>query len=164
MPEAISDTSPLVYLYRIGALDWLHGLFGEIWVPGAVVRELDQGRSGGYDVPDPRGHNWIRIVEPRCTPSEWLALGLGAGEVAAMALALENPGRILLLDDSLARRIAHAAGLNVLGTLKILFEAKAQGLTGAIAPLINRLEGVGMWLSADVRRRILGLADEGEGR
>lgn len=24
MPEAISNTSPLLYLYRIGILEWLH--------------------------------------------------------------------------------------------------------------------------------------------
>ena len=27
MPEAISNTSPLLYLYRIGAMDWLPKMF-----------------------------------------------------------------------------------------------------------------------------------------
>lgn len=44
MPEAISNTSPLLYLYRSGLLEWLPALFGQVWVPGAVVRELKQGR------------------------------------------------------------------------------------------------------------------------
>lgn len=80
-----------------------------------------------------------------------------------MALALENPSRIVLLDDLLARRTAQAAGLTVWGTLKVLLEAKVQGLTERIEPLINRLSGTGMWLSDEVRQRILVLADEADG-
>jgi hypothetical protein len=32
MPDAISNTSPLLYLYRIEALMWLDALFGEVWM------------------------------------------------------------------------------------------------------------------------------------
>ncbi|MCZ7570155.1 MAG: hypothetical protein M5U01_16440 [Ardenticatenaceae bacterium] len=113
MPEAISDTSPLVYLHRVGVLDWLERLFGEVWIPSAVALELQQGRQRGYDVPDPDAYSWLHHVEPRSVPSEWLASDLGPGELAAMALALENPDHIILLDDALARRVAQAAGLTV---------------------------------------------------
>ncbi|MBN1977017.1 MAG: DUF3368 domain-containing protein [Anaerolineae bacterium] len=82
---------------------------------------------------------WLKIVDPRSTPSEWLALDLGRGELAAMALALENPERTILLDDELARRTAKAAGLKVRGTLGILLDAKSQGLTERVEPLIERL-------------------------
>ena len=73
---------------------------------------------------------------------------------------LENSDRVVLLDDTLARRIAQAAGLKVWGTLKILLEAKAQGLTESIELLIERLEDAGMWISDDIRRRVLTLAGE----
>lgn len=160
MPEAIVNTSPLVYLYRIGALEWLPKLFGEIWVPNAVVRELEEGQRRGYDVPRPSNYTWLRIVDPRAIPSEWLTLDLGPGEVAAMALGLENPSRIVLLDDARAREIAEAAGLKVWGTLKILLEAKSRGLTEKIEPLVKRLADTGMWISDDIRQRILALAGE----
>jgi len=160
MPEAIVNTSPLVYLYRIGALDWLPKLFSEIWVPSAVVRELREGQRRGYDVPKPGNYTWFRVVDPRSVPSEWLTLDLGTGEIAAMALALENPSRIVLLDDARARQIAEAAGLSVWGTLKVLLEAKSQGLTEKIEPLVNRLAETGMWISDDIRQRILVLAGE----
>ncbi len=118
MPEAISNTSPLVYLYRIGAIDWLPHLFSEVWIPDAVRGELKEGLRKGFDVLDPDFYQWLKIVNPQATPSEWLSLDLGAGELAAMALALENPTRIILLDDLLARRTAQAAGLMVWGTLR----------------------------------------------
>lgn len=160
MPEAISNTSPLLYLYRIGVLGWLRDLFGQVWIPKAVAIELKQGQQKGYDVPDPSNYAWLQIVELRLMPSEWLALDLGARELAAMALALENRDRIILLDNALARRIAQAAGLNVWGTLKVLLEAKAHSLTESVEPLINRLEDAGMWVSDDIRQRILALAGE----
>ncbi len=84
----------------------------------------------------------------------------GAGELAAMALALENPTRIVLLDDLLARRTAQAAGLSVWGTLKILLEAKAQGLTDKVELHVDDLSHSGMWISTVVRQRILALAGE----
>jgi len=160
MAEAISNTSPLLYLYRIGNIDWLGQLFDSVWIPSAVVDELRQGLEHGYEVPNPNSYSWLKIVDPLATPSEWLVLDLGAGEIAAMALALENRTRLVLLDDALARKIAQGAGLTVWGTLKILLEAKARGCCTEIAPLVERLAQSGMWLSQDIRKRILALANE----
>lgn len=163
MSDVISNTSPLLYLYRIEADNWLPELFDEIWTPDAVRNELLEGKSRGYDVPDPADYSWLTIVNPQSTPFEWLASDLGAGELAAMALALENPDRTVLLDDMLARRTAQAAGLHVWGTLRILLEAKAHGLSDRIEPYVNRLTEAGMWISTGVRQRILALAGEREG-
>jgi hypothetical protein len=41
MPNAISNTSPLLYLYRLQAIEWLPRLFSKVWAPTAVVEELD---------------------------------------------------------------------------------------------------------------------------
>lgn len=160
MPQAISNTSPLVYLYRIEAIEWLPLLFDEIWTPEAVKNELGVGLGKGYDVPNPANYQWLKIVNPKTMPSEWLTLDLGSGEVAAMALALENPTRIILLDDMLARRTAQAAGLQVWGTLKILLEAKSQGLITKVEPYITNLNQSGLWVSAEIKQRILFLAGE----
>jgi len=160
MLRAISNTSPLLYLYRIGAINWLPKLFDEVWIPEAVRNELSAGRNKGYDVPNPDEYAWLSVVDPKSMPSEWLALDLGVGEIAAMALALENPKRIVLLDDMLARRTAQVAGLQVWGTLKVLLEAKSQGLVENIEPYVTKLSESGMWVSAEVRRRILKLAGE----
>ena len=160
MPKAITNTSPVLYLYRIEAINWLAKLFEEVWTPEAVKDELLAGRIKGYDVPNPADYPWLRIVNPKSMPSEWLALDLGAGEIAAMALALENSNHIILLDDGLARRTAQVAGLQVWGTLKVLLEAKSRGLVDKIAPYVSNLSEAGMWVSAEVKQRILVLAGE----
>lgn len=160
MLQAISNTSPLLYLYRIGGTDWLPELFEEVWTTEAVKNELPAGRAKGYDVPDPARFQWLRIVNPHAMPSEWLALDLGPGELSAMAPALENPRHIVLPDDMQARRTAQAAGLQVWGTLKLLLEAKSAGLIDRVEPFVPRLGDAGMWISAEVRHRILVLANE----
>jgi len=158
--RAISNTSPLLYLYRIGVVEWLGQLFDEVWVPDAVLAELEEGRRQGYDVPRPEEYAWVHRANPKYMPVEWFALDLGRGELAAMALGLEHPDKIVLLDDLLARRIAEAAGLEVWGTLRVLLEGKQAGLTHELAPYVDRLVDAGMWLSVDIRRRILRLAGE----
>jgi hypothetical protein len=160
MPDAITNTSPLVYLHRIEVLYWIPQIFSRVWVPQQILAELDEGRSRGYNVPTHEHLSWAEIVEPLHMPSEWFALDLGMGEVAAMALALENRERVVILDDLLARRTAHAAGLQVWGTLRILLEAKATGLTSEIRPHVEQLRASGMYLSPDVKQRILRLAGE----
>ena len=58
------------------------------------------------------------------------------------------------------RRTAQAAGLTVWGTLKVLLEAKKQGLTERIEPLVQGLVDAGLWVSSGIQRRILDLAGE----
>lgn len=160
MLKAISNTSPLLYLYRARALELLPALFDDVWIPEAVASELAVGGQRGYDVPVPASYEWLKVVNPKSIPSEWLVSDLGTGEIAAIALTLEHPERIILLDDMLARRTAQAAGLRVWGTLKVLLEAKARGRLREIEPFVTRLSDAGMWISSDVRRRILALAGE----
>ncbi len=160
MLKAICNTSPLLYLHRIGGIDWLPALFDEVWAPEAVRKELQTGQSKGYDVPDLDDYFWLSIVNPQSALSEWLAVDLGAGEIAAIALALENSDRIVLLDDMLARRTARSAGLQVWGTLKVTLEAKSSGLIDKVEPYITKLSDSGLWVSAEVKQRILILAGE----
>lgn len=87
-------------------------------------------------------------------------MDLGAGEIASMALALENPDRVVLPDDLLARRTAQAAGLQVWGTLKVILEAKSHGIIGKVEPYVSKLCDSGMWISAEIKKRFLKLAGE----
>lgn len=56
MPKAISNTSPFLYLYRIGIVEWLPLLIQELWIPPAVSVELEEGQRKGYDVPIPNNY------------------------------------------------------------------------------------------------------------
>jgi len=53
MPEVITDTSPLQYLYQLAQLDLLPALYRQIRVPQAVADKLAQGLVQGISLPDP---------------------------------------------------------------------------------------------------------------
>ena len=105
MPDqpVISNTSPLFYLHAVGRLDLLRELFGQIIIPPAVVEELAAGAVRGYGVPDIAELAWIDVRPPDETTV--LEDDLGAGETEAIALALEIPGSLLILDDFAARQV-----------------------------------------------------------
>jgi len=47
MPEVITNTSPLQYLFQLDLLDLLPQLYQEVLVPEGVVRELRSGVDRG---------------------------------------------------------------------------------------------------------------------
>jgi predicted nucleic acid-binding protein len=162
MNKATCSASPIVFLYRIGALEWLPQMFDEIWMPSVVLDDLLEARFIGYDVPSPFNLPWVQYEDPQLTiPAAWLSLDLSSGEVAAMSLAFENQDCTVLLDEPKGRRAASLVGLKYWGTLKVLLEAKKRGLTGSIAPYVDRLSKSGIWMMEDTRERILKLAGEG---
>ena len=115
MPEAVLNTSPLLYLYRASTLNLLSALFSSSATTESVVAELDAGRNQGLDVPSRADMPFVRIRNPAHMPEEWLALDLGKGEASAIALASAERQSVVVLDDRQARRIALNAGLEVWG-------------------------------------------------
>jgi len=163
MNRASCSVSPIIYLYRVGGLDWLPKMFDEIWMPSVVLEDLLEGRFIGYDVPSPFDLPWVTYEDPQVTiPAAWISLDLSSGEVAAMSLAFENGDCIVLMDEPLGRRAAQVVGIECWGTLRILLEAKKLGLTDSIAPYVERLGEAGMYLTSDIRQRILKLAGESD--
>ena len=163
MHRATCSISPIVFLYRIGALDWLPELFDEVWMPSVVLDDLLEARFYGYDVPSPFNLPWVQYADPQVTiPGAWVSLDLSSGEVAAMSLAFENRNCVVLLDEPIGRRAASLVGIKYWGTLKILLEAKSRGLTDAIAPYVDRLGTTGLWIVGETRQRILKLAGEAD--
>ncbi|OFV87171.1 MAG: nucleic acid-binding protein [Acidobacteria bacterium RBG_16_68_9] len=160
MPEVIADTSPLQYLHQLGLLHLLPALYQRIIVPEAVVRELADGRARGVALPDQSALPWVTVRQPRERSLLALATDLGAGEREVLALAVETPGAIALLDDTIARRHARLLGVAFTGTLGVLLRAKASGQIAAIAPLLAHLDALRFRLDARTRAAVLTLAGE----
>ena len=162
MPECviISNTSPLFYLYQIGYLALLERLYGQIIVPEAVVQELEAGRLQGESVPDVQTCHWMEVRPTRIPALVRLVTDLGPGEAQVLALALEIPNSLSILDDRLAREIARLQNLKITGTAGILLKAKQQGFIPEIASLLRNLSLAGFRLSDPVKANILKLAGE----
>ncbi len=124
MQKAISNTSPLLYLYRADLINLLPNIFNEIDTTQSVADELRRGLELGYDVPDLIHYKWLKIKENPKIPSGWLHKSLGKGEESVLIMGTENPDSILLMDDQLARTAAKIEGLKIFGTLKLLIDLK----------------------------------------
>ena len=65
---------------------------------------------------------------------------LDAGEAEAIALAQEVKADVVLLDERDARRVAMRLGLNVLGTVGLLIEAKRAGRLSSVREQLDALQ------------------------
>ena len=160
MPDVISNSSPLQYLYQSGVLDLLPALFGQLCVPEAVVAELEEGQRRNVLLPSLEELTWLKIRTVRDRTLLPLVTRLGDGEKEVLALGLELPDPLLLLDDRDARRYALALELNVSGSLGILLLAKERGILDAVKPVLDRLQALRFRLDPRTRQMVLELADE----
>lgn len=107
MPGTCSvDTSPLLYLFRIGKLPLLRRHYERVLVPQAVVAELESGRAQGVEVPGVSDFPWIEIRETELRPVSAAVAALGNGEREVILLALDHHADWVILDDLEARRQA----------------------------------------------------------
>jgi hypothetical protein len=160
MPEVITDTSPIQYLYQIAQLDLLPTLYGQIRMPQAVADELTQGLAQDISLPDPNSLSWITLSQ---VPSSVLIPdlpNLGAGEREAISLATTIPDSLVILDDALARSYAQQLNISVTGTLGVLLKGKQSGYIEAIAPLLDQLNALNFRLAPATRAAVLKLANE----
>jgi predicted nucleic acid-binding protein len=117
----VADSSPLRYLIVIGAVHLLPELFGETWVPSAVLAELS-AVSTPSDVRAFLGSapDWLRVGEPTEESLAAVSRELDWGERAALALGRDLKAGLLLLDDAAGRTEARALGFRVTGTIGLL--------------------------------------------
>lgn len=153
LPPVVSNTSPLIGLERIGRLDLLRDVYGDILVPPTVVAELG-GRL-------PR--TWVTERRPKGPiPARVRAARLDAGEREAIVLAIEVRARRLVLDDELARHLALALGLPVIGTVGVVLTARRMSLIAEVRPILDALLGSGFRIGREIYDQAL--ADAGDAR
>jgi len=160
VPDVISNSSPLQYLYQADVLDLLLALFGEVCVPEAVVEELEEGRRRSVPLPTLADLSWLQVRTVRNRTLLPLVTHLGDGEKEVLALGRELSDALLLLDDRDARRHAHALELEISGTLGVLLLAKERGILDAVRPVLDRLQALRFRLDASTRQSVLELAGE----
>ncbi len=156
----IVNTSPLFYLHRLGFLDCLNKLYGEIVIPEAVVVELEEGRRIGEDVPGIADYHWIKVRKVTIPAFIKMIPDLGHGEAEVLALACEETEPLLVIDDALARKIAKLQAFKFTGTAGVLLKAKKAGHIAEIKPLIEKLREAGFYLADKIIADILKMSGE----
>lgn len=158
-PVLIADASVLILFARVARLDLLQSLFSTLTLPTAVADEvfikgpaapelhavkaaMDEGWLQSRDVPGDR----IGTLAERFP-------NLGLGELACLALALEEGDSGVLMDDASARKIARLLGVTPVGSLGVVARAYHTGVINdrhEVAGIVHALVSNGLWVTADV--------------
>lgn len=143
----VADSSPLVYLSRIGRLDVLAAVYGRIVIPARVWAEVVEARPGAPGVDRLVDATWLE-VDSRVLPVD--DLGLDPGETAAILLAEALGAELLLIDERAGREVARARGLGIRGTLGALVQARQMDLIPALRPVLTELIDEGFRLAPEL--------------
>lgn len=142
----ITDTSCLIVLSRIGMLVVLRQLYSNIVVTKEIADEF------GEPLPD-----WIEVKQvPNKKYQLLLEATLDKGESSAIALAIDLPDSLLIVDDLKGRKEARRLGLKITGTLGVLYSAKQHGFINELEAVVRKLEEHGFRLSSEIKKAILG--------
>lgn len=153
----VSNTSPIINLAIIGQLNLLEKLYQKIFIPESVFHEILTIISKQYGGKFVQKLSWIEthsVTNHSMVNS--LLLELDAGEAEAIVLAMEMRAGLLLLDERQGRRVASRLGLNFIGLLGMLIDAKQKGFISAVKPIIDDLVvKAGFWINHRLYARVL---------
>ena len=123
---------------------------------GQIKTTLDIAAEYGEQLPE-----WVEIMNATDKfKQQLLELQLDKGESSAIALALEIPDSIIILDDSKARKIANQLGLTYTGTIGVIVKAKLRGLIPGIKPILAKIKQTDFRLSIEIELQALIQANE----
>ncbi|MFQ6050899.1 MAG: DUF3368 domain-containing protein [Candidatus Hydrothermarchaeota archaeon] len=127
----VSNSTPLIYLAKIGKLNLLKEFFEIILIPEEVKTEVvDKGKKLGS--PDAfllekcMEEGWIKVERVE-NPKDLEEFGIDKGEAEAISLALER-NLDILADQTHARLAAKVLGLMPRGTIYVLLRALKEGI------------------------------------
>lgn len=137
----VADTSPLVFLSRIGRLELLRALYPEIVVPATVWHEAVVARPEAGGVELLRNANWVVVSDEaeRTGVEQSLEEALDPGEAAAITLAVLLNAEVLLIDERKGRAVARERGLSVRGTLGVLVDGRRAGHLASLRAELDEL-------------------------
>jgi len=144
----ISDTSSLIALESIMELELLQKMFREIYITDEIQKEF------GSKLP-----SWIKVKKLHDrTMLQVITLELDLGEASGIALALEMPDSLLIIDEKKGRNYANRLGINMIGILGVLIRAKEKGIIETLKPILNKLNDCDFRMSEklvnDVLKRV----------
>jgi predicted nucleic acid-binding protein len=148
----VSDTGPLIVLFKTDLLFLLKEIYQEVLVPEAVKTELIRKPEGIILF---KNNPWIKVKKATDKESmRVLRLIVDLGEAEAIALGLEM-NSMILIDERKGRSYARNLNLRVRGTLGLFIEAKKKGIVESVRECIDKLKRAGYYLDNELIEALL---------
>ena len=159
----LSDASPLIGLSFVDGLEWLRELFGTVWIPQEVAREVlpGQERPGEAAIVEALESGWLCLREGPRSPAPLPELDEGESACIRIALGHGEP-TLVLMDERMGRALALEAGIRVAGTAAVIGMARRRGLIPSARAVFEQLHQSEFRIAADVIRTVLDRVGEGE--
>ncbi|NMC06326.1 MAG: hypothetical protein GYA24_14005 [Candidatus Lokiarchaeota archaeon] len=159
----MSNSSPLILLGKIRALNIITFFFDKIYIPPAVHHEIIEEDKENLHADAMLIRKMVdeqqiivksdfnHPLRDRSYPNN----SLHPGEVDAIELALSMKHEVILLDDEEARKVARSFDLHVKGTLGLLIDYNKAGQVdkASALKLLDELNKI-MYMSADLYRLV----------
>lgn len=156
----VSDTTPLISLMKIGRLNLIEQLFGEVQIPEAVYAELVSNSEYEKEAQQIQKSSFIKrvvIEDGKAVDLLRKATGLDIGESEAIVLSDFCRADLLLMDEVKGRQVAKQMGLHLMGTVGMLRTAYEEKLLSykEIEECIEVLRANGRHISDRLFRQLL---------
>lgn len=147
----VSNTGPIIALASIDQLELLRSIFDSVIVPDLVHAEILQGGMSRTGTLSYQQADWIGTASSIQPSDPLLQTVLDAGEAAAIQVALTAKADYVLIDERKGRKIARSVyQLNVIGTARILVEAKQRGILRHVGEAMANMRHAGYWIHDDI--------------
>lgn len=145
----VSNSSPLIVLYKCHLLQILHHLFEKLLIPQAVHDEVVRNTKDRLQSEAIMRCDFITV---QAIPDQAFHLShkLSTGEVEAIILAATAKADFLLLDDKRAQKEARTLGLTVIPTFALLVKAAQKGLIPNFDSVLNDLQRTNIFLNREL--------------
>lgn len=155
----VSDTTSVISLMKAGQLELLRQLFGVVYIPEAVYRELTDNEAFPEEVRMVQECEFLYMQKVDNGKSVAILqnfTGLDAGESEAIILADEMNSDVLLMDERKGRQVAKKLGIRITGTIGILTQAFDEGILTKedVERCIERLKESGIRISEKLYQRL----------
>jgi len=126
MSKIVSNATPLIYLGKVGKLNLLECIFGEVIISEEVKREVvDEGKKlkepDAYLIEKEIKAGWIKVSNVKKLID--VPLKLEKGEISTLSLAKKLGIKEVLIDEAPARTASEVLGLTPRGTIFVLLKA-----------------------------------------
>lgn len=149
--KVICNTGPIVALSMIDRIDILRDLFELVTVPEAVHMEILEGGTTNAGLANYQKVKWIKVMTLSNPVDPLLRTSLDSGEAAVIGLARELSANLVLIDERKARKIARTIyGLHVIGSARVLVEAKRHGLLDNVGAALQAMRNGGYWIGDSI--------------